>query len=290
MRKLLKYILIFSTGLLPFLSCEDSKTYDGTLNVRVLTTKATFYVQDRADGYDTYTIPVQIVGGVSSKDITVNVVVNSSSTAVAGTDFELPSTVTIPAGSYEADLVIKGYFDGVVDESKELVFSITSEEYDIVPTYSTTTLKLQKFCSFEPTNFEGYWDVHDISDYDDEYDYQVYLELKGSNTTAMVDTFTVYNIWEYQSAVIYLTYADPSNFTVTIPKQKYFVHSTYGQGWIEQMTGGSFSSCDLTISTSYMVYVDAGYFDKVSSSEWTKVVTKKSQNFVEKQLPELVRK
>lgn len=152
MKKLLKYILIVSTGLLLFSSCEDSKTYDGPVAVRLLTSSADFYINQSDAGYDTYTIKVQAVGVVPSSDVVINVTVNADATdAVGGVHYNLPATVTIPAGKTEGELTIEGIYSGIADNSVHtLSFTLTSDKYTILPSYSTATITFRLYTPLTP--------------------------------------------------------------------------------------------------------------------------------------------
>ena len=56
--------------------------------------------------------------------------------------------------------------------------------------------------------------------------------------------------------------------------QYYDTHGTYGEMRIGDLESGTFSSCDMTLTTSYAIYATAGYFDQVLPGEWTFVPPK----------------
>lgn len=152
MKRIINYFLLFSIGVFLLSSCEDDKTYSGDVQFRLMTTSADFYIENASEGYDTYAIKVQAVGAVPSKDITLNLVVNTTGTdAVAGVDYNLPTTVTIPAGEVEAEFNVQGLFDGVSDNVvNTLSFTLTSDEYTVIPSYSVCNMNLRMVSPLTP--------------------------------------------------------------------------------------------------------------------------------------------
>lgn len=270
-----------------FASCEDEieKTYTGDLQVRFLSADADFFVQDKAEGYDVLDIQVSLIG-LSTKDVTVSVEVvpidapAGEFVAVEGTDFEPVGSITIPKGEYTGSLELRGKYSGVSDGSlKNLRLKLVSTDAPVAENYSEVQYRLRQYCPFIPANYEGTWDVNDISEYDGEIPtYQVTLTHKGSNVAAMVDTMIVNNLWEFGADhIVIVDHSNPAKFTVSIPEQELgYTHPTYGVMLIAEKSEGVTNSCDLTISTNYDVFVDAGFFDQVLSSEWTKASGGKS--------------
>ena len=129
-------------------------------------------------------------------------------------------------------------------------------------------------CPFVPEDFQGPYMTVDQSAYeDDPYDpYEVELTLLSYDEPTKKAIYESLGMWGEQTPVqiILQEHADGS-YHVSIPKQEYDEHATYGTIWIENINNeGAFSPCELVIQTNYKVYVEAGYFDQVTSSVWTK--------------------
>lgn len=269
-------------------SCEKEidKTYTGDLQVRILSSGADFYIQDKPEGYDILNIQVGLIG-LSTKDVTVSFEVVTIDeipagefAAVEGTDFELTGTLTIPKGEYTGNYVLRGKFAGVSDGTlKNVRLKLVSTDAVVAENYNQIQYRLRQYCPFVPANYEGTWNVNDVSQYDGAIPtYQVTLTHKGSNATAMVDTMIVNNLWEFgEDHIIIINHSNPAKFTFSLPEQELgYTHPTYGVMYIGERSLGETNSCDLLISTNYNVWVAAGFFDQVLSSEWTRASGGKS--------------
>lgn len=264
--KIIKYLTIILAGvaLMSLYSCEEDQDrliYDGkALAFFVDETSGEFYVQDIAEA--TYEINVGLTKP-ASKDLTLDIeVIDTLTTAVAGTHYNM-GTLTVKKGDATATLVITGLYDGFGADAVTLGFridgNVVNEEANLY------NLTLQRYCPFDINDFVGTWEVTDNSYYNG-------LQTPYNVTTTIHngDTLLVNNIWD-DGEDIYMVFddSDPANFTVEIFDQYYATHGTYGEMRISELEPGTFSACNLTISTSYQVYVAAGYFDVVLSSDWT---------------------
>jgi hypothetical protein len=191
-------------------------------------------------------------------------VIDSLTTAVSGTHYEIPGSVTIKKGESTGTLSVTGIYSGFSSEILTLGFKIEDDKV-FNEDRAIFNMTLQRYCPFDINDFVGTWTVSDFSDYNGQYDdYQVTTEVYNG------DTLLINGLWESTPTVLMaFDDSDPANFTATIFDQFYANHSTYGEMRIVEMSPGSFSACNMTISTSFEIYVSAGFFDKVSSSEWT---------------------
>lgn len=279
MKTLYKLTFAALLGMVIFTGCTDDKTYTGPAEARFITKSGDFYIRNLANNApDTLNFTIQLVG-TSSKDINCNIAVDPSSTAVAGTDFTVPATLTIKANEFSVTGQILGNFAGVAGgDIKTLVLNLTADGATVVPESKSIQFNLRRYCAFSQSAFEGDWSVSDVSDYNGPYNYDitlVYANVAGPNV-AKIDTMTVMNLWEDPADNVYVIFnwSNPANFVFSIPEQNYFVDPTYGQAKISEISASSFSACDLKINTSYQVYVTAGFYDKVSSSVWSKITTR----------------
>jgi len=160
-------------------------------------------------------------------------------------------------------------------ESYSLKIKFIEDDNYLQVAYDGIDSVVVDFIKYKPivkSEFIGTWDVVDYSDYYGDISYQVEI------TDAPGDTMIVDNLWEYGDLREYLEPvriifddSDPSKFIFSIPDQYYSYSTTYMDVYIGQWESGTFSVCDKTIYTSYVIYVTAGIYDDVLSSVWTKV-------------------
>ncbi|MDR1056691.1 MAG: hypothetical protein LBL90_12920 [Prevotellaceae bacterium] len=271
MKKFILYIfaITFISG--SFLSCEDKLEYDGPAMCKFpANNSAIFFVQDKPDA--SYEVTIQLVGTPQNNDVTLGIVADATSTAKAGVDYNMPATVVIPKGSNLGTFTVTGIYNGIADvDSKKLVIKLEgNSEIKATTTVNTYTLTMQKYCPFIKSDFIGTWSVDDVSGYDGPYPTYNIVVSEGQG-----DTLIVTGLWgEVMPVKIVLTEPSVAVFALFIPKQDYFWADAYGQAWIEEYnTAGTYDPCEMTISTNYKVYVNAGYYDQVTSSKWKKVST-----------------
>ncbi|MDR1984260.1 MAG: hypothetical protein LBQ28_05490 [Prevotellaceae bacterium] len=209
---------------------------------------------------------------------------NDLSDARSGIDYSIPAEVIIPAGSNLATLTVTGYYDGLKDgtqDIRQLVLEVVgSNGIPAITTpisagnklgVNTYTLTLRGLCPFIPEDFEGTYEVYEQSGYETD-PYPLYdVDVTLLSTEGSVGTYEVMGLWGEQIPVTFnIDGSDPFNIKINIPKQAYATHATYGQMWFEQRSQGTVNACDMIINTNYKVYVDAGFFDQVVWSIWTK--------------------
>ncbi len=265
MKNILGLLLIISIMIGGFTSCEEPGiTYEGPELVAFTPSapQGDYYVMENGDkGYEVE------IGFTTSSNTERTVNFTLSGTAEEGVHFKQMSShsITVPAGSYVGTLKIDGLYSGFTGEKVDLIITLTGDK--VADFKNSYTVSMQQYCPFDIASFEGHWNVHDVSAYNGESDYVINLIVEDADAKTM----RVQGLWENTPEVI-ITFddTDPGNFIARIEDQFYANHSTYGEMRITDLSVGSFSSCDQIVKTSYKIYVDAGNFDKVTSSVWTK--------------------
>jgi hypothetical protein len=290
--KSLKYIFAIIVSTLLFASCEDDHRYLGSPYVKFgpgtqNSYSSLFYVEP--DIVATLDIEVQLVGAPLDKEIVLQInVLDDNDTltmpARAGTDYSIPSEVIIPAGKNTAILTVTGHYDGLKDgtaDIRTLVLEVVGTNgIPAVKTLRSTTstwgvntytITLRGVCPFVAEDFEGTYEVYEQSGYESN-PYPLYdVEVSLISEAAGIGTYQVDGLWGEDIPVMFtINGSDPINIKMNIPKQEYAWHDTYGQMWFEERSSGTASACDLIIEANYKVYVDAGFFDQVIWSIWTK--------------------
>lgn len=266
--------------------CDKTKEYDlitpPVQSSFINTTTATYYIKN--DPTSIYKIPVGITT-LSSMATNVNVTASSSTGAVSGTQYTLPSTtITIPAGKAMDSLSVKGLFAGYPGARKDtLTFKITGGDVPATAYNNTFNLIMQKYCDVVSTDLLG--------NYTKSRDYDKTLAGTPSalSYTASISSWTVLSATTATVLIknlcgttdigllpfaasdpaatgilATLNWTSPSNFTVTIASQPY-VASLYSYGASTISGTGSFSSCDQTFTIITTVRVSAGAFNPIAS-------------------------
>ena len=210
---------------------------------------------------DNTPFPVTVgIPSPSGSDVTANLnVVFASGTA--GTQYDVPASVTIPAGAVTATFDVNGYFENLAGRKDTLVIELVSA--DTASFNTTYTLYLQQFCPFDINDFVGAWTAYEKSDYEaDPYaPYTVNFALVDGEPNTLVTT----DIWPYYPIKVVFNDSDPANFFWNIPDQ-FLVDDLYGygEGRATDLGPGAFSACDQTASIRYKIYVSAGNFEQAT--------------------------
>jgi len=209
--------------------------------------------------------PFEVQVGIPAplnSDHTVDLTVVYSSGS-AGTQYNLPSSVTIPAGAVTANIAVEGLFANLGGRKDTLVFALNGDK--VANFNNEYTLYLQQFCPFVVDEFVGAWTATEVSDFNGAYaPYPVNLAANPNGGDTLITT----DLWPYELVKIVFDASDPANFQWHIPDQYQFTHPTYGDVFITSINPGPFSACDLTLGTiRYKVYVPGlGEFEYSSLS------------------------
>jgi len=261
MKRILRTLVVFAAAALVLNSCGEveSYIYDGPAFISFTdgTTGAYFVQSDNTP----YQVTVGIPKALTS-DLTVNIEVIAT-TGEAGVNYDIPTSVTVPAGEVIAQIPVKGYFESLAGGVKDTVtFQLVG---DLVASFDTAfTIVLQQFCEFNVEDFVGDWTAYEQSDYEaDPYDpYTVTFEANPNGG----DTLVTSDIWPYLPIKVVFDATDPADFFWRIPDQYLLTHATYGDMKMIDLGPGAFSSCDQSMSIRYKVYVAAGNFEQSSIS------------------------
>lgn len=177
----------------------------------------------------------------------------------AGTHYDVPASVSIPAGAVTATFDVTGYFANMSGRKDTLVIEMVSA--DTASFNTVYTLYLQQFCPFDINDFVGAWTAYEKSDYEDDpyAPYTVNFALVDGEANTLVTE----DIWPFFPIKVVFNADDPANFFWNIPDQ-FLVDdlSGYGEARATDLGDGPFSSCDQTASIRYKIYVAAGNFEQ----------------------------
>jgi hypothetical protein len=208
-----------------------------------------------------FKIPIGVTN-VSSVDRTINLSYTSR-TAVAGQQYNAPTSVVIPAGQTLDTLEVQGLFAGYASATRidTLYIKITGGDVPASSYWKGYRLIMRKYCDVDINAFDG--------DYDGTLEYTAagavgygpYTTSISNITTtgATTATATIDNLYDYGGAVnATFDWTNPAAFRVTIAEQNTgaLVVSggvTYAL-WIRTNgTSSTFSSCENTVT----VFIDA---------------------------------
>lgn len=123
-----------------------------------------------------YSLPIE-VDNVGSVDVVINSSTKSDadrvytiSTVAEGTTadpatYNVPTTVTIPAGSYQGVLTITGQDEGL-EESTVLILELTANDGEILPS-NRITVNVQQVCPVDESLFVGQYLIQETTPYVD---------------------------------------------------------------------------------------------------------------------------
>ncbi len=206
-----------------------------------------YYVENNPNSM--FRIPVGFTT-VSDQDRTINISYSSPTGAAQGTQFTAPTTITIPAGQAADTVELKGLFAGYAGNRVDTIrVKVTSPDAPSSQFASTYHLVLRPYCEVDLTALAG--------PYNSTMEYTSAGALSwGPYTTVLKDivqtsattaTAKIENIYDFgwNDLNVVLNWANPANFTVTMPAQSsgtgYNVVSASGQL-------NTFSSCERSIT------------------------------------------
>lgn len=209
---------------------------------------ATYYIANTSNSV--YKIPVGITKA-ADKDRTLQISYSSPTGATAGTQYDAPASIVIPAGKVVDTLLVKGIFAGY-NSSRVDTLKITISGGDVPSNslYNEFNLVLRKYCDVNLDNLAG-----DYTGTIDNGNYGPYtVNVTAGTATGTKGFVNIANIWDpgvATSTKVNLDWTNPASFTATIPDQVYYGPADL---WIVGTTAGSFSSCDQTFTLKYKLY------------------------------------
>ncbi|MCM1030259.1 MAG: hypothetical protein NC410_02280 [Oscillibacter sp.] len=231
------YVLFIALSALLLTGCEnDPIIYNGPDFVSFSEKTISKVVRSEADGMVTIEVGC---ANKSNEARTFTVSVDAANTtAVEGTDFDFVSkSVTIPAGEYAGKIQIKGNYDNLTPEGVTLTLNLDVDA-SMIQEGTTHSVKITMSRFFE-VNMEwlcGVWDWtdYDLSSGEEDDSYQVEITEVDENTVS------IYNIWGGGRSVT--ATVDWENGVISIlPDQVIYVHSSYGNVYMDWTNGASFS-------------------------------------------------
>ncbi len=185
MKNIIRYILIFVIGTLVLSSCEDvvsnwdamTNDYDKnntTFYIQFLNASAYYETAIDADGLPTNietTVGVALQGAPQSSDVTVELVVDASSTMTSNMYTLSSSTITIPAGQTSGSVSLIALADEMPeDETLALVMNMDAGGAEASSAFQLNYDMLRiKFCPLiDMTDLVGSWTGFDSWNYPTE--------------------------------------------------------------------------------------------------------------------------
>jgi hypothetical protein len=234
------------------------------------TNKSYFITSDPATEYK---IPIGITN-VTNSDRTIQLTYTSA-TAVQGTHFTAPATITIPAGKALDTLRIKGIFANYPTGRKDIVkVKITGGSAPAFFGKDSVNVILQKYCNVIEADLAGDYNNSFEGTYG-PYTTTVYDLVSTGATSATAKIDNIYDIG-IVGTVIKFDWADPAAFKVIIDAQP----TGFTQGgktlFIRSNPAGTstFSSCDNTISLKIDLYTTTAGVNTYEVQNYTVSIAK----------------
>lgn len=229
-----------------------------------------YYVQD--DPNSVFKIPVGFTT-VSDKDRTIQFTYTSSTGAAAGSQYNAPASITIPAGKVLDTLRLNGLFAGYPTGRVDTVtVQITGGDATANAYNNTYKVVLRKYCNVDLNALSGVYTTS--TDKQGSNAWGPYISnISATSTGATTATLTIQNF----SAAAFgpfaptdaaanpgikvdIDWTNPANFTTKMQTQAFYNDPTYGPATIKANGNGTFSSCDQSFTVNYTVTVAAGSF------------------------------
>ena len=263
MTKFIKYSYLGISAALLFISCKKNNlvvekdvvppAYAKFNTAQDADTMGTYYIKSTNDPYK---LPVGVTT-VSNVDRTIQF--SYTGTATSGTQFTAPASIVIKAGQTLDSLPISGLFAGYPSSDRKDTVLITISGGDVPASAykGKYYLVLRKYCDVNLADFFGAYDNtwdNGIGTGYGPYSTEI-IDGSAVSTGPTSGTIQISNLWDYglpNKVTVSLDWADPANFKITVPDQKYITSEDL---WIKgTATAGSFSSCDQTFTVRYTLY------------------------------------
>ncbi|MEI9810023.1 MAG: hypothetical protein WDO16_20330 [Bacteroidota bacterium] len=242
MNKIFFCILFAGLVVLSVTSCDkNTEVVDKEV---IPPTLAKFNTILAADTIKTYYVtsnnaPIKIpigISNVSGQDRTVQLTYTST-TAVAGTQYNAPATLVFPAGKVLDSLTFTGLFTGFPSSSRidTVKIEITGTEVPASSYKNRFYVIMRKYCDVTLAGIAGDY-AHTMEGTYGPYTSSV-INLTSTGPTTATGTLTnVYDDGITATNVVF-NWTDPANFTVTIPEQNTGSIVSGYQRWIRTSAG-----------------------------------------------------
>lgn len=191
----------------------------------------------------------------------------SSRNAVQGTQYNAPTSITIPAGKALDSLVVTGLFAGYTSTRVDTVtITITGGDGLTASSYkSRYHVILRKYCDVVLANLGGAY----VRTFEGTYGPYTSSVTNLTSTGATTATATITNVYDSNiSMVVTFDWTNPASFRVNINPQQ----TQYTSGGLPMFiranaaSASTFSSCDNTITLRLQLYTSAAIVDTWTSS------------------------
>ncbi|MFT3846627.1 MAG: hypothetical protein QM725_16325 [Lacibacter sp.] len=258
MKKLLIYLTVATGVLFNLTSCsKNNMVVDKEVvppsfaKFNTSTLIGTYYIRSTNTPYK---LPIGVTT-VSDKDRVITLSYASPTGAAAGTHYNAPATITIPAGKTIDTLAVTGLYSGYPVSSRIDSLKITVGGGDVPKNdYNNTyTILMRKYCDVVLSSLMGAYNNTKEYSSSGAFSYGPYPTAVTGLTATGATTATGYisNIydWGWNDIQVNLDWTDPANFKVTIPLQ---LTGGGGATYVRSSAGktNTFSSCDQTFSLS----------------------------------------
>lgn len=262
-------IIVFSLATTIFFSCKKNLDADippaNSEFAYAENETRNFYVLSTAPG-DTYKIPVGITTALD-RPVTLQLSYTSA-TAVAGTHFSAPSSITIPAGKVLDSVSLKGFFVNIpAGVTHRVVAKISGGDLPALVGRDSVVLLLRRYCNVDVSSLAGNYNTIETSAFGGTPTTYVSSVTDVVQTSATTATATMNNLWDFNlTANVIFDWTDPANFKVTLSpptQQTFYMYQGTAPTFITQAAGttSAFSSCDNKITMNLRFYTGAGTFD-----------------------------
>jgi hypothetical protein len=211
-----------------FVAATCMGIYGCKKDAMVVPPERAFFVGAASGNYELTTpttvfkIPVGITS-ISNADRTINIAVSSSTGAVAGTHYNVPASVVIPAGEAVDTLVVTAVYNQYLAGREDvLTFTVSGDGVPAALFNKTFTLNVKGPC------FEGDIEITDLEgDYENTMDvtfnYGPYTTtVKNATSTGPTSaTLTISNIYDFgwNDINVDIDWSDPANPKVSFVEQ-----------------------------------------------------------------------
>lgn len=265
MNKILSYIFFAGFIILGMTSCKKNNVVvDKNITappfakfntILAADTIATYYIKSSNAPYK---LPIGVTN-VSDKDRVIQLSYTSS-TAVQGTQYNAPASITIHAGQALDSLTFSGLFAGFTSSRIDTVLiTITGGDVQASSYKNRYKLILRKYCDVVLTNLAGTYTNTNEYTSSGAFSYGPYTTaltnvVQTGPTTATASLVNLYDdAWNDISCT--LDWTLPSNFKVIIPLQPTGKSYSGAPTSVRTSTSGTaapstFSACDRSISIS----------------------------------------
>lgn len=152
-----------------FASCGDADTavYKGTSSDQTLLSFASPFYSLPIEVNDDGSVDVVLnSSNATDADRTYNVIIVTEETDADPATYNLPGTITIPAGAFQGVLHITGQ-DADLEDTKTLTLKLDGVPEDVVFPANKVVIDVQQVCPVDPTKFVGDYLIQETTPYVD---------------------------------------------------------------------------------------------------------------------------